>query len=71
MWWCCGKPKINSPGCKFQKHKQKDDEMDDDEEKTADTFVKVKCESCKEIGHRASDCERDPNMRTAYDVADE
>lgn len=17
MWWCCGKPKLNSPGCKF------------------------------------------------------
>jgi hypothetical protein len=26
MWWCCGKNKKTSPGCKFQKHFCKDDE---------------------------------------------
>lgn len=26
MWWCCGKKDINQPGCKFQKHIDKNDE---------------------------------------------
>lgn len=30
-----------------------------------------KCLVCKEAGHKASECDKDPNIRTAYDVGDE
>ena len=32
MWWCCGKTKKNSPGCKFQKHVSMKEDGEDDEE---------------------------------------
>lgn len=32
---------------------------------------RIKCESCKELGHRAIDCEKDPNIRTSHDMDDE
>jgi hypothetical protein len=31
----------------------------------------MKCYLCKEIGHKASECERDPNLRTTFDVQEE
>lgn len=31
MWWCCGKEKLNSPGCKFAKHMTRDDENDNED----------------------------------------
>lgn len=71
MWWCCGKPKINSPGCKFQKHRQKVDEIDDDEVAKLDHHTNMRCESCKELGHRAAECDKDPNIRTSFNVGDE
>ena len=72
MWWCCGKTKLNAPGCKFQKHKQKDDEMDDDDDtRKNEQNINIRCESCKEAGHRAIECDKDPNLRTTFDVGDE
>jgi hypothetical protein len=32
MWWCCGKTKINSPGCKYQKHVTKEGPDEEDEQ---------------------------------------
>jgi len=26
MWWCCGKPSKEAPGCKYSKHISKEDE---------------------------------------------
>jgi len=31
----------------------------------------MRCESCKEAGHRAIECDKDPNLRTTFDVGDE
>lgn len=70
MWWCCGKNKKTSPGCKFQKHLCKDDEQESDKEETQG-FHKARCAICKEIGHKANECEKDPNIRTLYDMEDE
>lgn len=70
MWWCCGKNKKTSPGCKFQKHFSKDDEQESDQEESGG-FFKVRCIICKETGHKANECDKDPNIRTLYDVEDE
>ena len=32
MWWCCGKPSKDAPGCKFSKHVCKEDEDEDIEQ---------------------------------------
>ena len=29
MWWCCGKTDENAPGCKRQKHSQKENKVED------------------------------------------
>ncbi len=31
VWWCCGKRGIDQPGCKFGKHKSKEEEGDSDD----------------------------------------
>jgi hypothetical protein len=31
VWWCCGKRGIEQPGCKFSKHKSKEEEGDSDD----------------------------------------
>lgn len=31
----------------------------------------MRCVICKEVGHKANECNKDPNIRTLYDVADE
>lgn len=31
----------------------------------------MRCVICKEVGHKAHECNKDPNIRTLYDVADE
>ena len=31
----------------------------------------MRCTLCKEQGHRAAECDRDPNLRTTFDVAEE
>ena len=67
--------------CKFNKHESKDDEEDDvleegrrgaegggkeESKEGSKKSAKVRCFACKEIGHKAKDCPRDPNLRTGY-----
>lgn len=70
MWWCCGKTKQNAKGCKFQKHVQKEDLHNSDSEE--EELSKIpKCALCGQTGHKAHECDRDPNLRTGYDHDDE
>ena len=75
MWWCCGKTTKDAPGCKFSKHVSKEDEDEDmEQQEETDAALKNKyarCYCCKEKGHRAQDCPRDPNIKTAHDANDE
>lgn len=70
MWWCCGKPGKDMPGCKFRKHESKEDEDDDqaeDQEAAKLNSMKyVRCTCCKEIGHSIGECTRDPNLKTGH-----
>ena len=69
MWWCCGKPGKDQPGCKFSKHESKDDDeddiQDDQDEGNKKQMKYVRCNCCKEVGHSIDQCPRDPNLRTA------
>ncbi|CAD7955892.1 unnamed protein product [Amoebophrya sp. A120] len=75
MWWCCGKLGKDAIGCKFSKHESKDEDDDLDEQDRAEREerenktrnAKIKCYSCKETGHIAKNCPKDPNLRTLYD----
>jgi hypothetical protein len=71
MWWCCGKPKITSKGCKFQKHVSKDDIEEDEDGTLLHTQQTVRCIMCKAAGHLASECDKDPNIRSSYDIDEE
>lgn len=75
MWWCCGKATKDAPGCKFSKHVSKEDEDEDmeqqEESDAAQKNKNARCYCCKEKGHWAQDCPRDPNMKTAIDANDE
>lgn len=75
MWWCCGRALQDAPGCKFAKHESKEDEDEDVEHEEEDDLVyknkHARCICCKEKGHFASDCPRDPNFKTAKDVEEE
>ena len=65
MWWCCGKTSKDAPGCKFSKHETKDEEEEEKEDEGG--YAKnrrIKCICCKEVGHLARDCKREPNIRT-------
>jgi len=49
MWWCCGKPKKEAPGCKYGKHVSNEDEDDfeggqDKDEKEKNKSKKMKCQ---------------------------
>ena len=68
MWWCCGKTRIDQPGCKFSKHESKDDEEDSDDPfgaKNDEKQKNLKCTCCKELGHSIEECTRDPNLKTS------
>jgi hypothetical protein len=74
MWWCCGRRELDAPGCKFAKHESKEDEEDENDEGNQELKFKnkkLRCHCCKEIGHSANDCLRDPNMRTYKDLNEE
>ena len=66
MWWCCGKANKEAQGCKFQKHESKneDEDSDEGEEKKSDANRHLRCISCREHGHTAAFCPRDPNIKT-------
>ena len=72
MWWCCGKRDINAPGCKRQKHSTREDKKEDgDDELLGDRMRQLKCTCCKDIGHLAEECPKDPNLRQAFDPEEE
>ena len=80
MWWCCGKSSKDAAGCKFSKHFSKEDEDEDVVEgrgtgehgEEANTIINknknVRCYCCKEKGHGAKECPRDPNIKTSLDI---
>jgi len=73
MWWCCGKPGRDLPGCKFGKHEHKDDDEDEKPEETEGDKQRqmkyVRCYCCKEVGHHITECSRDPNIRTSVNYS--
>ena len=69
MWWCCGKPGRDAPGCKVAKHVSKEDE--DEEDPSQKPAAALYCMSCKEIGHRYTECPKDPNIRSKQDLGNE
>ena len=73
MWWCCGKRSKESQGCKFSKHETKDDEDEENqnEDGEKDKVKRIKCFCCRDVGHLAHDCIRDPNIKTGADIEDE
>ena len=77
MWWCCGKSSKDALGCKYQKHYSKEDEEDDeggnhiDAEDIGKHDKNTRCHCCKEQGHEAKNCPRDPNFRTLIDINSE
>ena len=46
MWWCCGKPGKEAPGCKYSKHVSKEDEDDLEELELRDLYNKSKKNGC-------------------------
>ena len=69
MWWCCGKTTKEANGCKIGKHESKDDEEDEAadpnaKEESQKNQKNVRCLCCKEVGHKTTDCPREPNLRT-------
>ena len=67
MFWCCGRKSKKAPGCIMQKHESKDAFF---EEKEHSAVQEVKCYSCKEVGHEAKNCDREPNLKS-YDIMTE
>lgn len=79
MWWCCGRGK-DAPGCLVSKHQSKDEDEDneprDQEENEQRQIANLRCpvtltQSCKVLGHKASDCPKDPNIRSTFDIEEE
>lgn len=54
-------------------HLSRDQEEAEEDEETekANQFKTPKCQICKQAGHKAADCDKDPNIRTLYDVDEE
>lgn len=79
MWWCCGKTSKDASGCKYAKHFSKEDEDEElvhqeGEAEEANLLAKnknVRCYCCKEKGHGAKECPRDPNIKTLVDIQNE
>ena len=78
MWWCCGKAGKDAVGCKVAKHYTKEEEEEDhdkqDEDDDATKKLKklyTRCLCCKEKGHDAESCPRDPNVKNIEDLSEE
>lgn len=81
MWWCCGKVNKSAPGCKISKHECKEDEADGDDNEeneqvqqsflTFQDHLNITCMCCKQKGHQADNCVKDPNFRKDQDVKNE
>lgn len=69
MWWCCGKTKKEALGCKFSKHKIREENEDEEMDilgANQQVFMKnVKCMCCLQQGHNSANCPNDPNIRTS------
>ena len=70
MWWCCGKPGREALGCRLARHVSKEDE-DLKPQDSTDPSSDLLCSSCKALGHRTSDCPKDPNIRSKQDLGNE
>lgn len=64
VWWCCGKADKNAPGCKTNSHLEKNDEELEDLEEDTVYHMNKRCLCCREYGHVASSCPKDPNLKT-------
>ena len=66
IYWCCGKPGKDTPGCKYSQHESKEEEEDEeaDSGNVSKQVKNIRCFCCKEIGHTIDSCPRDPNIRT-------
>ena len=52
LWWCCGKPNKDQPGCKYSQHESKEDEeMVDEDFKGEKPITNIRCLCCKATGH--------------------
>jgi hypothetical protein len=78
MWWCCGAGSENAIGCIANKHVPREDDEEEDEleekereEKEKEMYSNTKCFSCRDVGHKSTDCLKDPNFRSFYDMESE
>jgi hypothetical protein len=72
IYWCCGKAGKDTPGCKISRHETKEEDEEGDEVGKIDRNPSsLYCSSCKKLGHTATDCPRDPNIRSTFDLGDE
>ena len=73
QYWCCGKTGKESTGCKNSKHRAKDEEeaVEQDKEDERLKYANTRCSSCKETGHKANECPKDPNVNGNNDPAEE
>jgi uncharacterized coiled-coil DUF342 family protein len=70
MYWCCGKKGKDATGCQSSKHVGKEEDEKDGFGPNEDDKLKyasIKCSSCKEIGHKAHECPKDPNIQGGND----
>jgi len=76
MYWCCGLAGKEAPGCRISKHIAKDDDEEDPVLSSMPEQVTSQCsvrnmQSCKDYGHKATECPRDPNLRSSFDMSEE
>lgn len=74
IYWCCGKKGKEATGCQSSKHIAKEEEEEGVEQEKDDDkskYANMKCSSCKEIGHRAHECPKDPNIQGKNDPGDD
>lgn len=73
QYWCCGKAGKDSLGCQNSKHLAKEEDEANQQEKEDDRlkYANSRCSSCKEIGHKAHECPKDPNILGVDDLNEE
>lgn len=72
VWWCCGRQGKEASGCRINKHESKEeDEAGEIQQKEALAASLQRCPSCKDYGHPAAQCPKDPNYRSRFDLLEE
>ena len=72
VWWCCGRQGKEASGCRINKHESKEeDEADEVAQKETAATSMQRCSSCKDYGHQAVQCPKDPNYRSRFDLIEE